>query len=240
MPHVSPLALSLFLVLVAVLAVSFILAVHFAAARAEAPTLSRRWTWRASVLIVLWLLIPALLAQRGVLRNFASLPPPFLLMMGGLALAAAGLALSSLGTRLVNGINIGWLIGFQGFRLPLEWWLHRMYQEGVVPVQMTYAGRNFDFITGALALLLGGWALFKRPPRWLIRLFNLGGLALLINIVAIAIFSTPTSFRRFYNEPANTFVTYFPYVWLPAFLVQAAWFGHLLVFRWLRQHRQVQ
>ncbi len=41
--------------------------------------------------------------------------------------------------------------------------------------------------------------------------------------------------RKFFNEPANTFVTYFPFVWLPAFLVQAAWFGHLLVFRRLRQ-----
>ncbi|HKQ78896.1 MAG TPA: hypothetical protein VJ810_34675 [Blastocatellia bacterium] len=63
------------------------------------------------------------------------------------------------------------------------------------------------------------------------------GLALLINIVTIAILSAPTPLRKFFNEPANTFVTYFPFVWLPAFLVQAAWFGHLLVFRRLRQTR---
>jgi len=240
MPQVSPLALSLFLVLVALLAGGFVLAVYRAAGRAEAPTLSRRWMWRAVVLVVLWLLIPAILAQWGILRNFAALPPPILLLVGTLTLIAAGLAFSSLGTRLVNGISIGWLVGFQSFRLPLEWLLHRLYQEGVVPVQMTYTGRNFDFVTGALALLLGCWALFKRPPRGAIWLFNLVGLGLLINIVTLAILSTPVPFRQFFNEPANTFVAYFPYVWLPTFLVQAAWFGHLLVFRWLFQSRQVQ
>ena len=240
MPQISPFALTLFLVLVALLAGGLILAIHRAAGRAEAPTLSRRWTWRAVILVVLWLLIPALLAQGGILRNFSSVPPPILPLVGGLALIAAGLAFSSFGARLVNGISIGWLVGFQSFRLPLEWLLHRLFQEGVVPVQMTYAGRNFDFITGALALLLGGWAIFRRPPRWTIWLFNLVGLALLINIVTIAILSTPMPIRKFFNEPANTFIAYFPYVWLPTFLVQAAWFGHLLVFRWLRQSRQVQ
>jgi hypothetical protein len=237
MPQVSSLALTLFLELVAVLAVGFVFAVQQAAARSEAPTLSRRWTWRAVGLIVLWLAVPALLAQSGILRNFAATPPPFMPLVAVLALVAAGLAFSSFGARLVNGIGIGWLVGFQSFRLPLEWLLHRLYQEGVVPVQMTYAGRNFDIITGVLALLLGMWALFKRPPRWVIWLFNLIGLALLINIVTIAILSTPVPFRKFFNEPANTFIVYFPYVWLPTFLVQAAWFGHLLVLRWLRQQR---
>jgi hypothetical protein len=62
-------------------------------------------------------------------------------------------------------------------------------------------------------------------------LWNLVGLGLLINIVIIAILSTPVSFRVFLNEPANTFITHAPYVWLPVFLVQAALCGHLLVFR---------
>jgi hypothetical protein len=33
------------------------------------------------------------------------------------------------------------------------------------------------------------------------------------------------------NDPANLLPSTFPYVWLPTFLVQAALFGHLLVFR---------
>jgi hypothetical protein len=60
-------------------------------------------------------------------------------------------------------------------------------------------------------------------------------MVLLLNIVVIAILSMPTPLRHFHNEPANTFIAYFPYIWLPAFLVQVALFGHLLVFRWLRR-----
>jgi hypothetical protein len=240
MPQISILALTLFLLLVATLALGFILAVNRAAARSEAPTLSQRWTWRAFVLVVIWLAVPAALAKWGVLQNFASTPPPLMLLVAVLTLTTLGLAFSPFGSRLVSGIGIGWLVGFQAFRLPLEWLLHRLYQEGVVPVQMTYAGRNFDFITGAVALVILLWGAFTRPPSWVVWLFNLTGLALLINIVTIAILSLPVSFRHFTNEPANTFVAYFPYVWLPTFLVQAAWFGHLLVFRWLRQHRQTQ
>ena len=57
------------------------------------------------------------------------------------------------------------------------------------------------------------------------------GLALLIAIVTIAILSSPVPFRTFDAGPANTYVTGFPGVWLPAVLVQAALLGHLLVFR---------
>ena len=61
--------------------------------------------------------------------------------------------------------------------------------------------------------------------------WNVLGLLLLINIVVIAVLSMPLPFRFFFNDPANTFVTHVPYVWLPTFHVQAALFGHLLIFR---------
>ena len=68
--------------------------------------------------------------------------------------------------------------------------------------------------------------------------WNLAGLALLVNIVSVAILSMPTPFRAFTNEPANTFVTQAPYVWLPVFLVQAAWLGHLLTLKWASTARK--
>ena len=53
-------------------------------------------------------------------------------------------------------------------------------------------------------------------------------------IMAVAILSTPGSFRLFQNEPANTFIAQFPYIWLPTVLVPTAWIGHLLLFRRLQ------
>src|SRR5438093_66884 len=85
---------------------------------------------------------------------------------------------------------------------------------------------------GVSAGLLG-LALARGPvPRWLVTAWNLGGLALLVNIVTVAILSTPL-FRWFGDDKLNTWVTYPPFVWLPAVMVTAALIGHLLVFRWL-------
>jgi hypothetical protein len=76
-------------------------------------------------------------------------------------------------------------------------------------------------------------AAHNRLSTWSLLAWNLIGLGLLVNVVTIAMLSAPTPFRVFLTEPATTIVTYAPYVWLPAFIVQAALFGHLLVFRWL-------
>ncbi len=221
--------------MVAVLAPLFVWAVRNAGDKHESRQQTLRWTGIALAVVAAWLGISTLIAESGILREFDRRPPPFVLLAFGFTLATAVLAFSPLGTRLVTGTAIKWLILFQAFRIPVELWLHRLYEEGVVPVQMTYSGRNFDIISGILALVLGVWALKSRPPRRAIWLFNIAGLMLLINIVTIAVMSTPTPLRRFFNEPANTFIADWPFVWLPAFLVQAAWFGHLLVFRWLQR-----
>jgi len=133
----------------------------------------------------------------------------------------------------VQSVPIAGLIGFQVFRVPVEMVLHRLYVEGLVPVQMTYAGYNFDIVSGTLAAIVGVWALVNRPPTWVVLAFNIVGSLLLLNIVSIAVLSMPTPMRAFQNDPPNTFVAHLPFVWLPSLLVQAAWFGHLLVFRWL-------
>jgi len=137
-----------------------------------------------------------------------------------------------LGTRLVRGLPVAVLVGSQVFRFPLELLMHRAYTEGVMPVQMSYSGRNLDILSGVSAGLLG-LALARGPvPRWLVTAWNLGGLALLVNIVTVAVISTPL-FRWFGDDKPNTWVTYPPFVWLPAVMVTAALIGHLLVFRWL-------
>src|SRR5438093_1264700 len=58
------------------------------------------------------------------------------------------------------------------------------------------------------------------------------GLALHGNVVTVAGISTPL-FRWFGDDKRNTWVTYPPFVWLPAVMVTAGLIGHLLVFRWL-------
>jgi hypothetical protein len=116
----------------------------------------------------------------------------------------------------------------------VEWVLHRLALEGVVPVEMSWAGRNFDVVSGLTGLVLG-LALLRggRIPRDVVLGWNVLSLGLLANIVAVAVLATP-AFHRFAGPP-NLLPAAFPWIWLPSFLVQVALGSHLLVFRQLRR-----
>jgi hypothetical protein len=189
--------------------------------------------------LALWLVPPAVAARAGVLDRYDSVPPPVFLMVATYTVATSALAFSRLGDRLIVSLGLAGVIGLQGFRIAVEWVLHRLYLDGAIPVQMTYAGRNFDIVSGVTGAALGLWLLLGRPvSKGVAAAWNVLGLALLVNIVTIAILSTPVPFRAFMNEPANRLPGVFPFVWLPMFLVQVALLGHLLVFRMLRSSRR--
>lgn len=220
---------ALFVAVVLAVAVIFIYAVLRMVHGGGHPDLGRFGVM--TIVLVFWLVVPAVLASRGVLDRYSPPPAPGFILVGLITLGTVVLAFSAFGSRLAAGIPLAGLVGYQVFRLPLEWVLHRLYSEGVIPVQMTYAGQNFDVVTGVFAVALGFWLWAGHRTVWLVAAWNIIGLALLGNIVTIAILSTPVPFRYFMNDPANLLPSTFPYVWLPTFLVQAALFGHLLVFR---------
>ena len=182
-------------------------------------------------------LLTTLAAGSGVLRRFDAFPPPFAGLVISIVVLGIGVACSPLGTRLVRGLPLWFLVGSQAFRFPLELVMHVAAVEGTMPVQMSYSGQNYDILTGISAGLLG-WRLSRgRVARWIVTGWNVLGFGLLLNVVTLAILSTPL-FRWFGDDRLNTFVTYPPFVWLPAVLVTAALIGHLLVWRKLRQERR--
>jgi hypothetical protein len=140
------------------------------------------------------------------------------------------LARSALGRRMASEVPLWALVGVHAFRLPLEFVMRRAAEEGVMPVQMSFDGYNFDVITGTTALALAV-ALYAVPvPRAIVVIWNVLGSVLLAVIVGIAIASLPFV-AAFGPHRVNDFVLYFPYVWLPTVLVPAALFGHLAVSR---------
>jgi len=183
---------------------------------------------------LLWVALVSLAALSGAF-NPAQRPPVFfvLLLISILAIGVL-LAKSETRSRLARGLPLAVLVGFQAFRLPLELAMHRAYSEGLMPVQMSYAGRNFDIVTGITALALGIALAVSRVPHWVVRLWNVLGLVLLANIVGVAMLSTPV-FALFGPDRLNVFVMRMPYVLLPAVMVLAAWTGHLVVFRALQR-----
>jgi hypothetical protein len=185
----------------------------------------------AAAALALWLAYAAQLALRGRLLppEGGGVPHITLLMPPGLVLAVWA-AYSPLGIRL-TALPYAALIGFQAFRVPLEILLWAFHKQGRLPVQMTFSGRNFDVLTGLSALLVAWLAARGKLGRKGILAWNLAGLALLANIIAVAILSLPAPWRAFANDPPNELVLHFPYVYIPALFVMAALAGHLLVFR---------
>ena len=227
----SALSTLVFLATVLGVALLWLRAIALARGLAAAP--------RAAVAIgglVMGLLIPGVSAAAGWLDSYEP-PPPGVLVVAAAAATTLAIGLSRVGLAIVEGSRLPWLVGFQAFRIPVEWWLHRAFEEGMIPVQMTYAGLNFDVITGITAAVLAGWLIVAPVPRVAILLWNLLGLGLLLNIIVVSVLSTPLPIRAFTDGPPNLLPSTFPYIWLPTFLVQAALLGHILVFRTWRRYR---
>lgn len=186
-----------------------------------------------------WLGLTAALAAGGILNNFSARVPAIVPLVLAANLAAIGVAVAQLGGRLIAQTPVAWLVGFQFFRVAVELVLVLLYHSGVVPVQMTFEGRNWDILVGLTALPVA-WLLARGRLPWVgLLIWNIFGMGLLLNIVIISVLSMPTALRAFPAEPANTFIATMPYIWLPTFLVPTALCGHLLVFRHLLFGRSI-
>jgi len=170
------------------------------------------------------------LAANGVLHAWDRRPPPFFLLIAGTVALTLWLGFSRFGGLAAQDASMGLLIGIQMFRLPLELVMHRAATDGVMPMQMSYSGYNFDIWTGISAVLLAILAAAGKLPDRAARIWNICGSCLLLNVVIIAIASTPV-FGLFGPDRLNTWVADPPFVWLPGVLVPAALLGHVLLWR---------
>lgn len=170
------------------------------------------------------------LAQSGLLQQWDQFPPPFMLMFVPTVVMTTRLPFSKFGKRLAHSLPIAVLVGMQAFRLPLEILMHHAAREGVMPVQLSYSGLNFDILTGGTAVLVAALAYWNRASRNLVLIWNLMGIGFLTVVVGIALVSMPFV-HAFGVDQMNTWVTIAPFVWLPGVLVPIALFLHLVQLR---------
>jgi hypothetical protein len=233
-PEPSSFLVTAFVALAIVVAPGLAFAIFWAFRhRANDATSGRRLGLLALGGVALWMAVTYALAASGLLE-FGPLPPPIAFVLVPMFIGIVLFARSRLGQRLAADVPLAALVAFQAFRWPLELIMHRAYSEGIMPVQMSYSGRNFDILTGISALVVAMLIALKRMPPWGVKIWNWAGTLLLANIVIIALVSTPTPIRVFQNEPANVWITDAPFIWLPALFVAYALLGHLLIFRKLR------
>lgn len=224
-----------FIIIPVLLAAMLVWATHSAWRRSGASaSASRRSALLVGAAAAVWMTATWAAAANGILQEWDRVPPPFMIVIASMLVLSAALAFSGIGTRLAGFIPLWALVAVQSFRLPLELAMHALVPRGIMPVQMSYSGRNFDIITGAAAIVVAILVRQRLGGRRVVAAWNVLGLALLINVVGVAFASTPL-FRLFGDDRVVTFVTYPPFVWLPAVMVLAAAAGHLVIFRALRR-----
>ncbi|MEZ4437387.1 MAG: hypothetical protein R3F65_33760, partial [bacterium] len=192
---------------------------------------ARRWAMWAAVGVAAWMALTGGLAASGRLA-FGPMPPPVMLLFVGMTALVVGVGCSRVGARLA-ALPVWVLVGFQGFRLPVELLLHHGASLGVVPAEMSWSGYNFDVITGLSALALGAVAYRGRLPRAAVIGFEVVGCGLLATVVVVSILATP-AFGVLETRPPNVWITDWPFIWLPTVLVALALLGHVVLFRRLR------
>ncbi len=227
-----------FVVIPLALAFGLIVAVAYAWRRAGEPVAE---TARATLLMAAgtaaWMGLTWVVAERGIFRQWDRIPPSAAVLVLLIVLISARLSMGGVGRRLSEHIPLWILVGIQGFRFPLELAMHTMADRGIMPEQMSYTGRNFDIVTGITAIAVAALVATNRAGRSLVLIWNIMGIALLVNIVGVALLSTPI-FALFGPDRLNIWITYPPFVWLPAVMVLAALTGHLVIFRAVTRTRR--
>jgi hypothetical protein len=240
MPQIPLHISSLFIALVFIIAFMIIITVQACGTRLNLPFDRRRKNLSMTIIVIMvWLMFTLIIAMSGYLFDFKSTPPKILLVTIPPLVFILLLLFSKEFIELISPLGNFWFIYPQCFRILMELILYDLYRFNAVPVQMTFEGRNFDILTGLTAPFIAYYCFNKKiwSPK-LALIWNFMGLILLLNIVVTAILSTPYPFRVFMNNPPDTIIFGFPFVWLPAFVVPFAFLLHLLSIRKLLRNEK--
>ena len=180
-----------------------------------------------------WLLVTGILAFRGFFLDYASFPPHFILVVLVPLITILLTFLLPAGRRFMDKIPLRPLVLLSIVRIPVEIVLFLLYRNKQIPELMTFAGRNYDILAGLTAPVIYLVCFNDRQltNKKVFLIWQLFALGLLMNIVINAILSAPFPFQRFGFDQPNKAVFYFPFTWLPGFIVMAVLFSHLVSIR---------
>lgn len=188
---------------------------------------SKKWT----VLFVTLVTVFSWASYSGMVRQqFIPIGPLLFFLV---LVFALNFSFSKAGKQFALALPLAWLIGFQGFRVPLELLLHHWAELSTVPPTMTWTGQNWDIAAGAVALLA---IPFVNRNRKLALVVNVFCFALLLNVGRVVVMSSPLPFAWPLENPLML-LGYFPYALIGPLFVMPALIGHILVFRKLAQEK---
>ncbi len=181
-----------------------------------------------------WMLLQAVVGFTGFYLQTQTVPPRFVfLIVPGLVVIIL-LFLTKRGRLFIDSLQMKELTLLHTIRVFVELTLYCMFSAKLIPLLMTFEGVNFDILSGLTAPVMYYLVfIVKKVDKKYLLVWNFVCLALLLNIVTIALLSLPTPFQKLAFEQPNIGLAYFPFVWLPCVVVPIVLFSHLVSIRQL-------
>jgi hypothetical protein len=135
-----------------------------------------------------------------------------------------------------HGVPLWLLVGVHMVRL-LGISFIILYTAGRLPAPFASAAGWGDIFVGATALPVA-WFAYRRPTnvRSMIWIWNVIGIADLINAVGLGVISSPGPQRLIFAEPSSAIMATLPWLLIPGFLVPLLFAVHIGIFIRLAKH----
>ena len=183
------------------------------------------------IITLCWLTFLYFLTTTVFIKDFYSFPPHMLAVVLPPLITIIYFIFKGHADGFIQSIDQKSLIGFQSFRIAMELILLQLSINGLWNRRLTFEGFNFDIVIGISAIVFYLLLKEKKTGNRFILGWNIAGLLFLINIVVLAVLSTPYPFAVYTDEPINRIVFDFPFILLPGFIVPMAYTVHLLSIR---------
>ncbi|MFM7024386.1 MAG: hypothetical protein ACKOXB_15545 [Flavobacteriales bacterium] len=183
------------------------------------------------VVIALWIIFQGIVASTGFYTVFDTKPPHFIFLLFPPLIGIILLFITARGRAFIDTLDTKWLTYLHVVRVPVELVLYWLFVANYVPELMTFEGRNLDILSGLTAPFIAFFLYSGKLNSKVALFWNFACLALLFNIVINAVLSAPSPFQQQAFEQPNVGVFYFPFVWLPCFIVPAVLLSHVVCIR---------
>lgn len=176
----------------------------------------------------LWIIFQSVLSIGGFYKDTESFPPRLVLFGVFPALLLVLIFFIFFRSNFIEWLPLRFLTLLHIVRIPVELVLYWLFLGSLMPRIMTFAGWNFDILSGIFAIIVYFIAFrAEKVDRWILVAFNAAGLILLFFIVGLAVMALPSPIQQLAFDQPNRAVQFFPYSFLPTIVVPIVLFAHL-------------
>ena len=233
----------IYISLIFILTILATLGLFYWVLKTSVTTSTQNIALKVAIGLLFWLIIQSALSLLNVYNTNIDAMPPKIILFGVIPniLIIISLFITNKGRSFIDSLSPKKMMYIHLVRIPVELLLFSLFNYNAVPKQMTFEGLNFDIFAGVtcLVFIYFEYKNFKLNNSILL-IWNILCLALLLNIIVIAVLSAPSPIQQIAFEQPNIAILYFPFCLLPIFIVPIVLFSHLVSIRQLTKYKRLE